>query len=158
MPVAKSPLPTTSRKPMESTASVPNPESNRRDRHPRLSSLNPRANPMDRAILLNEKPMGHGDGGPLPPRRRGRTRRTPVLLVAMTNLGRCGDSGRRYLLNEEPIGHGVGAPGRPHPRHAKLLDLSLLHATVALGSSARSSSASSTTTSLTSPRPSFFAF
>jgi hypothetical protein len=32
---------------------------------------------------------------PLPPRRRGHTWRTPVLLAAMTNLGRCSDSGGR---------------------------------------------------------------
>jgi hypothetical protein len=108
MPVAKSPLPTTTRKPMESTAVAPDPGSNRHDRR-------------------------------------------PVLLAATTNMWRCGDSGGRCLLNEAPMGHGVGAPGRPHPRHAKLSDLSLFHAPVALGSFARSSSASSTSTSLHPP-------
>jgi hypothetical protein len=89
----------------------------------------------------------------LAPWRRGRTQRTSVLLAATTNLGHYDDIGGHRLLNEAPIGHVVGAPRLPHPRHAKFLDLLPLHASVALGSSARSSSASSTATSLTHPRP-----
>jgi hypothetical protein len=71
-------------------------------RHPRQSpSIPPLPRPTPSPKPWGSSPPPQRDThGPwwrrsLPPRRRGHTRRTPVLLVAMTNLGRCGDSGGR---------------------------------------------------------------